>query len=198
MASLNKVTLIGNLGKDPEVRYTKSQTPFARFSLATTEEYKDQSGERQKKTMWHNIVVWGKQAEIAGRYLHKGKQIYLEGRIEYREYDDQNGQRRNITDIRCDRFVMLGRAGDGPGPREGGFGGGGGGGFGGGGGGGGYDGGGGGGDARPMSFGGNDGGGQGGGPKPMTFGGNSGGGGGGGGGDYDMPNSDFSDDDIPF
>lgn len=191
MASLNKVTLIGNLGKDPEVRYTKSQTPFARFSLATTEEYKDQSGERQKKTMWHNIVVWGKQAEIAGRYLHKGKQIYLEGRIEYREYDDQNGQRRNITDIRCDRFVMLGRAGDGP--REGG---GGGGGFGGGGydggGGGGYDGGGGG-DARPMSFGGNDGGGQGGGPKPMTFGGNSG-----GGGDYDMPNSDFSDDDIPF
>ncbi|CAM2065356.1 Single-stranded DNA-binding protein [Sulfidibacter corallicola] len=188
MASLNKVTLIGNLGKDPEVRYTKSQTPFARFSLATTEEFTTQQGERQKKTMWHNIVVWGKQAEIAGRYLHKGKQIYIEGKIEYREYDDQNGQRRNITDIRCDRFLMLGRAGDSAGMGGGGpmrtgepqpmnYGGGGGGGnFGGGGGGG----------------GGFSGGGQ---PKPMTYGSQQND----STPDYEVPESDqFSDDDIPF
>lgn len=109
VASLNKVTLIGNLGKDPELRYTKSQTPFARFSLATTEEFTS-NGEKQRKTMWHNLVVWGKQAEIAQRYLHKGKQIFVEGKIEYREYDDANGQRRNITDIRVDRFLMLGQA----------------------------------------------------------------------------------------
>jgi len=118
LASLNKVILIGNLGKDPELRYTKSQTPFARFSLATTEEYTS-GGEKQRKTQWHNLVVWGKQAEIAGRYLHKGKQVYVEGRIEYREYDDQNGQRRNITDIKVDRFLMLGQA-----PSGGGYGGG--------------------------------------------------------------------------
>lgn len=181
MASLNRVTLIGNLGKDPEMRYTKSQTPFARFSLATTEEFTT-NGEKQKKTMWHNVVVWGKQAEIASQYLHKGKQIYLEGRIEYREYDDQNGQRRYITDIRCDRFLMLGRAGD----------------YGGGGGGGGDYGG-------SQQYGGGGGG-------PQQYGGGGGGpqqyGGGGGGQSYgrpmshdDVPPSDadsFSDDDIPF
>lgn len=109
MASLNKILLIGNLGKDPELRYTKTQTPFARFSLATTEEYTS-GGEKQRKTQWHNLVVWGKQAEIADRYLHKGKQIYVEGRVEYREFDDANGQRRNITDIKVDRFLMLGPA----------------------------------------------------------------------------------------
>lgn len=114
MSSLNKVTLIGRLGKDPEVRYTRSQTPFARFSLATSETFTT-NGEKREKTEWHNIVVWGKQAEIAGRFLHKGKQIYLEGRIEYREYDDQSGQRRYITDIRADRFIMLGSAKDSPG-----------------------------------------------------------------------------------
>ena len=110
MASMNKVTLIGNLGKDPELRYTKTQTAFARFSLATTEEFTS-GGEKQKRTSWHNLVVWGKQAEIAGRYLHKGKQIYVEGKLEYREYQDQSGQKRSITDIRVDRFLMLGPAG---------------------------------------------------------------------------------------
>ncbi len=123
MSSLNRVTLIGRLGKDPEVRYTRSQTPFARFSLATSETFTT-NGEKREKTEWHNIVVWGKQAEIAGRYLRKGKQIYLEGRIEYREYDDQNGQRRYITDIRTDRFIMLGSPSDSPGgygPRDGGY-----------------------------------------------------------------------------
>ena len=111
MASLNKVTLIGNLGKDPDLRYTQSQTPFARFSVATTERFTS-NGEQREKTEWHNIVVWGKQAEIAGRYLRKGKQVYIEGRIEYRDYEDQNGQKRYITDIRADRFLMLGSARD--------------------------------------------------------------------------------------
>ncbi|MCB1045510.1 MAG: single-stranded DNA-binding protein [Acidobacteria bacterium] len=113
MASLNRVQLIGNLGKDPELRYTKTQTPFARFSLATTEEYTNSSGERQKNTQWHNLVVWGKQAEIADRYLRKGKQVYVEGRIEYRDYEDQSGQKRYITDIKVDRFLMLGSRSEG-------------------------------------------------------------------------------------
>lgn len=107
MASLNRVQLIGNLGRDPELRYTKSQTPYAKFSLATTEEFTS-NGEKQKKTMWHNLVVWGKQAEIADRYLRKGKQVFIEGKIEYREYDDPNGQKRFFTDIKVDRFLMLG------------------------------------------------------------------------------------------
>lgn len=112
MSSLNKVTLIGRLGKDPELRYTKDQTPFARFSLATSETFTS-GGEKREKTEWHNLVVWGRQAEIAGRYLRKGKQIYVEGRIEYRDYDDPNtGQKRYITDIRVDRFLMLGSPGD--------------------------------------------------------------------------------------
>jgi len=116
MASLNKVQLIGNLGKDPEVRYTKSQRPFARFSLATSEEYTDRSGEKQRSTQWHNLVIWGKQAEIAGRYLHKGRQIYVEGQIEYRDYEDQNGQRRFVTDIKVIRFLMLGSRSSGGAP----------------------------------------------------------------------------------
>lgn len=141
MGSLNKVTLIGNLGKDPELRYTKNQKPFCRFSMATTEEYTDQSGQKQKNTQWHNITAWGKQAEIISRYLQKGRSVYIEGRLEYREYDDQNGQRRNITDIRLEKFVFLGSGGGGGGGNQGGYGGGGGnqGGYGGGGNQGGYD-----------------------------------------------------------
>jgi single-strand DNA-binding protein len=124
MGSLNKVTLIGNLGKDPELRFTKSQKPFCRFSLATTEEYTDQSGNRQKNTQWHNIVAWGKQAEVMSRYLSKGRPVYIEGKLEYREYDDQNGQRRYVTDIRVDRFVFIGSGGQGQGQGGGNYGGG--------------------------------------------------------------------------
>jgi len=120
---LNKVQLIGRLGKDPEVRYTKDQTPFAKFSLATSETFTT-NGEKREKTEWHNLVVWGKQAEIAGRYLRKGKQIYAEGKIEYREYDDPTtGQKKFFTSIKVDRFVMLGArddAGGGYGQQEGG------------------------------------------------------------------------------
>jgi single-strand DNA-binding protein len=110
--SLNKVMLIGNLGRDPELKATPSGQSVARFSVATTETWKNQSGEKQSKTEWHNIVVWGKQAEIAEKYLRKGKQILVEGRIQYREYTGQDGVKKTACDIRCDNFVMLGRMED--------------------------------------------------------------------------------------
>ncbi len=118
--SLNKVLLIGNLGRDPELKATPSGQSVARFSVATTETWKNQSGEKQSKTEWHNIVVWGKQAEIAEKYLRKGKQVMIEGRIQYREYTDQAGVKKTACDIRCDNFVMLGRMDEGGG-REGGY-----------------------------------------------------------------------------
>ena len=107
--SLNKVMLIGNLGRDPEVKMTPSGQQLARFSVATTETWKNPQGEKQSKTEWHNIVVWGKQAEIAEKYLRKGKQVLIEGRIQYREYTDQAGVKKTACDIRCDNFVMLGK-----------------------------------------------------------------------------------------
>ncbi len=114
--SMNKVILIGNLGKDPELKMTPSGQALARFSVATTETWrsKDNPSERQSKTEWHNIVVWGKQAETAEKYLRKGQQVMIEGRIQYREYQDQSGAKRTACDIRCDNFVMLGRRDDGP------------------------------------------------------------------------------------
>ena len=111
--SLNKVMLIGNLGRDPERKATPSGQSVARFSVATPETWKNQSGEKQSKTEWHNIVVWGKQAEIAEKYLRKGKQVMIEGRIQYREYTGQDGVKKTACDIRCDNFVMLGRMEDG-------------------------------------------------------------------------------------
>lgn len=107
--SLNKVILIGNLGKDPELKMTPSGQPLARFSLATTETWRTPAGEKQQKTEWHNIVVWGKQAETAEKYLRKGKQVMIEGRIQYRDFTDQNGVKKTYTEIRCDNFVMLSR-----------------------------------------------------------------------------------------
>jgi len=112
MASLNKVLLIGNLGRDPELRYTPSGRAVANFSIATTEQWKDKEGQKQDRTDWHNIVLWGRQAEIAKDYLRKGKQIYLEGRIQTRSYDDKEGNKKWITEIIGDRFLMLGRKGD--------------------------------------------------------------------------------------
>lgn len=116
--SMNKVILIGNLGRDPELKMTPSGQALARFSVATTETWKNPQGEKQSKTEWHNVVVWGKQAEIAEKYLRKGKQIMIEGRIQYREYTDQAGVKKTACDIRCDNFVMLGRMDEG-GPRSG-------------------------------------------------------------------------------
>jgi single-strand DNA-binding protein len=112
--SLNKVILIGHLGGDPEFKMTPSGQPLARLSLATTEKWRTQTGEMQQRTEWHKVVVWGKQAEIAEKYLRKGKQVMVEGRIQYRDYTDQSGVKRTYTDIRCDNFVMLGRADEGP------------------------------------------------------------------------------------
>lgn len=110
--SVNKVILVGNLGKDPELRYTPSGAAVVTFSLATTERYKDRDGNRQEKTEWHNVVAWRQLAEICGKYLHKGKQVYIEGRIQTRSYDDRDGNKRYITEIVADQMQMLGRAGD--------------------------------------------------------------------------------------
>ena len=110
--SVNKVILVGNLGKDPELRYTPSGAAVATFSIATTERYKDRDGNRQEKTEWHNIVVWRQLAEICGKYLHKGKQIYIEGKIQTRSYDDRDGNKKYITEIVADQMHMLGSKSD--------------------------------------------------------------------------------------
>ena len=114
MASINKVILVGNLGRDPEVRYTQNGNAVANINLATNEVWNDKSGQRQERTEWHRIVVWGKQAEIAKEYLSKGRQIYVEGSLQTRQWEDKDGQKRYTTEIRCQRFVMLGgRGGEG-------------------------------------------------------------------------------------
>ena len=110
--SVNKAILVGNLGKDPELRYTPSGTAVCTFSMATTERFKNKQGEQQDKTEWHNIVVWAGLAEICGKYLTKGKQIYIEGRIQNRSYDDRDGNKRYISEIVANEMQMLGRAGD--------------------------------------------------------------------------------------
>jgi len=119
--SVNKVILVGNLGKDPELRYTASGAAVATFSLATSERFKDRSGEQQEKTEWHNIVAWRQLAEICGKYLQKGRQVYIEGRIQYRSYDDRDGNKRYITEIVADQMQMLGRPGEEGGGSSGGY-----------------------------------------------------------------------------
>jgi single-strand DNA-binding protein len=106
--SVNKVILVGRLGRDPEVRFTGAGQAVANFSLATDETYKDRNGERQKRTEWHKIVVWGKQAEIAQQYLKKGSLIFVEGRIQSREWQDKEGQKRTSFEIVATNFRMLG------------------------------------------------------------------------------------------
>lgn len=111
---LNKVLLIGNLGKDPEMRSLPSGQPVASFTLATSRRWRDKNGQKQEQTEWHQIVIFGKQAEIAGQYLTKGKQIYVEGRIQTRSWDDrQTGEKKYRTEIVCDNFQMLGQRGGG-------------------------------------------------------------------------------------
>jgi len=111
--SVNKVMLVGNLGKDPEVRYTGSGTAVATFSVATNESWKDAEGNPQERTEWHNIVAWRKLAEICGQYLKKGSKIFLEGRLQYRTYDDKNGVKRYVTEIVMNEMVMLDSRGSG-------------------------------------------------------------------------------------
>ena len=116
--SINRVTLIGNLGKDPELRYTSSGVAVATFSLATNESWKDQDGNVQDKTQWHNIVAWKKLAEICGEYLKKGSKVYLEGRLQYRTYDDKNGVKKYFTEIVVDEMLMLDSRGASGAPAE--------------------------------------------------------------------------------
>jgi single-strand DNA-binding protein len=111
--SVNKVILVGRLGRDPETRFTGGGQAVANFSVATDESYKDKNGERQKRTEWHKIVVWGKQAEIAQQYLKKGSLIFIEGRIQSREWQDKEGQKRTSFEIVASNFRMLGGRGDG-------------------------------------------------------------------------------------
>jgi single-strand DNA-binding protein len=107
MASLNKVILIGNLGRDPETRYLPNGDAVTSISVATTETWKDKSGEKQEKTEWHRVSLFRRLGEIAGEYLKKGSQVYIEGRIEYREYE-KDGQKRYTTDIIASEMKMLG------------------------------------------------------------------------------------------
>ena len=113
--SVNKVILIGNLGRDPELRYTPSGTPVANFSIATAERFKGQDGEWQERTEWHNLVCWRRLAEIAGEYLRKGSRIYIEGKIRTRSWEGQDGKKNYRTEIMVDDLMMLDSKGSGGG-----------------------------------------------------------------------------------
>lgn len=115
MASLNKVMLIGNLGKDPEVRYTAGGTAVASFSLATSEKFKNKNGEWEERTEWHNVTLWARLAEIAGEYLSKGKTVYVEGRLQTRKWQDKEGKDRYTTEIVGEKMQMLSGKGEGSG-----------------------------------------------------------------------------------
>jgi single-strand DNA-binding protein len=112
MSGVNKVILIGNLGANPELRYTQGQQAVANLRLATTEKWTDKSGQKQESTEWHRVVVWGKQAEICGQYLTKGRQVYIEGSIRTRQWQDQQGQKRYTTEIVARNVQMLGGRGE--------------------------------------------------------------------------------------
>jgi single-strand DNA-binding protein len=111
MGSVNKVILVGNLGRDAELRFTPGGAPVAKFSIATTEVWNDKAGQRQERTEWHNVDLWGKPAESLKEYLVKGKQVYVEGRIQTDEYTDKDGIKRKSTKVRCDKVVLLGSGG---------------------------------------------------------------------------------------
>ena len=120
MASINKVILIGNLGRDPELRYTQSGQAVAHFSLATTDRFSNREGERQERTEWHRITVWGKTAENCAQYLSKGRSVYVEGRLQTREWEDKEGQKRRTTEVIAQTVQFLGGRGQGAGAPAGG------------------------------------------------------------------------------
>jgi len=120
MASVNKVIIVGNVGRDPELRYTQSGQPVASFSIATNERFKDRDGNWKDRTEWHRIVAWARLAEICGEYLRKGSQVYVEGRIQTRDWEDKEGNKRQTTEIVALSMQMLGRRGEGGGPPMGG------------------------------------------------------------------------------
>jgi single-strand DNA-binding protein len=112
MASVNKVILIGNLGSDPEMRTTANGTAVANFRIATNEQWTNRNGERAERTEWHRIVAWGRTAEICNQYLRKGRSVYIEGRLQTRQWDDRDGNRRYTTEVIAQVMQMLGRPGD--------------------------------------------------------------------------------------
>ena len=113
MGSVNKVILVGNLGRDAELRYTPGGAAVATLNLATTEVFKDREGQKKEDTQWHRVILWGKTAESLQDYLTKGKQIYVEGKLQTRQWDDKDGNKRYTTEIRSDRIVLLGGGGGG-------------------------------------------------------------------------------------
>jgi len=108
MGSVNKVILVGNLGADPELKYTPSNRPVCNLSIATNEVWKDKSGQKQERTEWHRVIVWAEQAELCSKYLAKGRSVYVEGRLQTRSWDDKSGQKRYTTEVVADRVVFLG------------------------------------------------------------------------------------------
>jgi single-strand DNA-binding protein len=118
MGSVNKVILVGNLGRDAEMRFTSGGTPVATVSMATTEKFNDREGNKKEDTQWHRIVIWGKTAESIHEYLTKGKQIYVEGRLQTREWTDKEGKAVKTTEVRADKVVLLGGGGGGGGERS--------------------------------------------------------------------------------
>ena len=117
MSGVNKVILVGHVGKDPEVRYLENGTALAKFSLATSDSYKDKNGQKVDTTEWHNIVIWGKLAEIAEKFVRKGKLLYIDGKIRTRSYEVEN-QKKYITEIVAENMTMLGTRGEGSGSGE--------------------------------------------------------------------------------
>ena len=112
MASVNKVILLGNLGRDPETRYTTGGDAVCNLNIATSEQWKDKNGEKQERTEWHRVVLFGRQAEIAGEYLKKGRSVYVEGRLQTRKYTDKDGVEKYSTEIVGDRMQLLGSGRD--------------------------------------------------------------------------------------
>jgi single-strand DNA-binding protein len=120
MAGVNKAILVGNLGRDPELRYTQGGQAVVNFSIATSENWTDKSGERQERTEWHRIVAWGKTGELCAQYLSKGRTVYIEGRIQTREWEDKEGQKRTTTEINAQTVTFIGGGGGGGGAAGGG------------------------------------------------------------------------------
>ncbi len=177
MASVNKVILLGNLGRDPETRYTTGGDAVTNLSIATSEQWKDKNGDKQERTEWHRVVLFGRQAEVAGEYLKKGRSVYIEGRLQTRKYNDKDGVEKYSTEIVADRMQLIGGGRDGGGA-------------------------GGGGADEEFSGGGREAGGTGGStggrPAPKGGGGSKGGGSSGGGSSGGARKSEDFDDDIPF
>jgi single-strand DNA-binding protein len=120
MSGLNKVFLLGNLGRDPELRYTRNKTPVCNFTLATNEVWNDRDGQKQERTEWHRIVVWGQQGELAAKALRKGSQVFVEGSVTTRSWEDREGQKRYVTEIKAQNVRFLDRRGEGSAPAPGG------------------------------------------------------------------------------